>query len=204
GYEIRFVDITDTSAVERAIADFKPGCVLMETVSNPILRVGEIDRIAVLTRAAGAALVVDNTFSSPYLIRPLELGAHLSVHSATKYLAGHGDVLGGLIVADAEHLDPLRAYSRIVGPVMGPFESYLTMRGIKTFPLRMQRQCANANAVAAWLARDPRDHGGQGGRSSGHRQRPWGVRSGILGRSSPGAAASAREATARRRQPRES
>ena len=156
GYEIHFVDITDLAAIEKAIADHKPGCVLMESVSNPILRVGEIDRIAVMARAAGAALVVDNTFSSPYLIRPLELGAHLSVHSATKYLAGHGDVLGGLIVADAEHLEPLRAYSRIIGPVMGPFESYLTMRGIKTFPLRMQRQCANANAVAEWLAKDAR------------------------------------------------
>ncbi len=156
GYEIRFVNITDLAAVEKAIADVKPGCVLMETVSNPILRVGEIDKIAVLARAAGAALVVDNTFSSPFLIRPLELGAHLSVHSATKYLAGHGDVLGGLIVADAEHLEPLRAYSRIVGPVMGPVEAYLTMRGMKTFPLRMERQCANANAVAAALAVHPR------------------------------------------------
>jgi cystathionine gamma-synthase/methionine-gamma-lyase len=156
GYEIRFVNITDIAAVEKAIAEVKPGCVLMETVSNPILRVGEIDRIAAAARAAGAALVVDSTFSSPYIVRPLELGAHLSVHSATKYLAGHGDVLGGLIVADAEHLEPLRAYSRIVGPVMGPFEAYLTMRGIKTFPLRMQRQCANANAVAAALAKHPK------------------------------------------------
>jgi cystathionine beta-lyase/cystathionine gamma-synthase len=156
GYEIRFVNITDPAAVEKAIAEVKPGCVLMETVSNPILRVGEIDKIAVLARAAGAALVVDNTFSSPFLVRPLELGAHLSVHSATKYLAGHGDVLGGLIVADKEHLEPLRAYSRIIGPVMGPVEAYLTMRGMKTFPLRMERQCANANAVAAALAVHPR------------------------------------------------
>ena len=156
GYEIHFVNITDIAAVEKAIAEVKPGCVLMETVSNPILRVGEIDKIATLARAAGAALVVDNTFSTPLLVRPLELGAHLSVHSATKYLAGHGDVLGGLIVADAEHLEPLRAYSRIVGPVMGPVEAYLTMRGMKTFPLRMERQCANANAVAAALVKHPR------------------------------------------------
>jgi cystathionine beta-lyase/cystathionine gamma-synthase len=156
GYEIRFVNITDISAVEKAIAEVKPGCVLMETVSNPVLRVGEIDKIAALARAAGAALIVDNTFSTPLLVRPLELGAHFSVHSATKYLAGHGDVLGGLIIADSEHLEPLRAYSRIVGPVMAPVEAYLTMRGIKTFPLRMERQCLNANAVAAALAAHPR------------------------------------------------
>ena len=124
---------------------------LMETVSNPILRVGELDKIAAITKKYGAALVVDNTFSSPLLIRPLEHGANFSVHSATKYLAGHGDVLGGLIIADEAHLEPLRAYSRIAGPIMGPFEAYLTMRGIKTFPLRMERQCKNANEIAKWL-----------------------------------------------------
>jgi cystathionine beta-lyase/cystathionine gamma-synthase len=156
GYEIRFVNITDLDAVAKAIADFKPGCVLMETVSNPILRVGQLDRIAALAREARAALIVDNTFSTPLLVRPIELGAAFSVHSATKYLAGHGDVLGGLVVADAEHFEPLRAYSRIAGPVMGPFEAYLTMRGVKSFPVRMQRQCENANQIAEWLAKHPK------------------------------------------------
>lgn len=156
GYDVRWVDITDLDAVQKAIADAKPGCVVMETVSNPILRVGQIDRIAAMCKAANAALVVDNTFSTPLLVRPLELGASMAVHSATKYLAGHGDVLGGIVVADADHLEPLRAYSRIVGPVMGPFEAYLTMRGVKSFPVRMQRQCQNANQVAAWLAQHPK------------------------------------------------
>jgi cystathionine gamma-synthase/methionine-gamma-lyase len=128
----------------------------METISNPLLRVAALDRIAEIARDAGAALVVDNTFASPLLCRPLSLGAHFSVHSVTKYLAGHGDVLGGIVVTDRQHLDPLRSLSRTIGPVLGPFESYLTMRGIKTFPLRMERQCANAARVAAWLAAHPR------------------------------------------------
>jgi cystathionine gamma-synthase/methionine-gamma-lyase len=128
----------------------------METISNPLLRVASLDRIAEIARDDGAALVVDNTFASPLLCRPLSLGAHFSVHSVTKYLAGHGDVLGGIVVTDLEHIDSLRALSRTIGPVLGPFESYLTMRGIKTFPLRMERQCANAARVAAWLAAHPR------------------------------------------------
>ena len=127
----------------------------METISNPLLRVGEMDRIAELARAGGAALVVDNTFATPMLIRPLELGAHIVVHSLTKFLAGHGDVLGGVVVADREHIEVVRSISRTAGPVLGPFESYLTMRGIKTFPLRMERQCANACRIANWLATHP-------------------------------------------------
>lgn len=156
GVETTFVDICDTEAVRNAIEQHKPGCVLMETVSNPLLRVGELDRIAELTKANGAALVVDNTFATPLLVRPLELGANLVVHSATKYLAGHGDAMGGIVIADEEHIEPLRALSRIYGPTLGPFESYLTMRGIKTFPLRVERQNRNACKVATWLASHPR------------------------------------------------
>ena len=156
GVEVAYVDVCDLAAVEKAIAERKPGCVLMETMSNPLLRVGEPDRIAALARAAGAALVVDNTFATPMLMRPLDLGANLVVHSLTKFLAGHGDVLGGVVVSDAEHYETLRALSRASGPVLGPFESYLSMRGIKTFPLRMERQCANACRIAASLASHPR------------------------------------------------
>jgi cystathionine gamma-synthase/methionine-gamma-lyase len=155
GVEVNFVDICDLDQVRQKIADHKPGCLLMETISNPLLRVGEIDRVAELARAAGAALLVDNTFATPLLVRPLELGAHLSVHSATKFLAGHGDVLGGLIIADSEHAERVRTLSRTLGPVLGPFESYLTMRGIKTFALRVERQCSNACRIATWLAAHP-------------------------------------------------
>jgi cystathionine gamma-synthase/methionine-gamma-lyase len=156
GIAVRFVDVCDLDALRAAVAEAQPGCILMETISNPLLRVGQIDRIAEIAREAGAALVVDNTFGTPLLCRPLELGAHLSVHSVTKYLAGHGDVMGGIVVSDQEHYEGLRRLSRIVGPVLGPFECYLTMRGIKTFPLRMERQCANACRVAGWLAGHPR------------------------------------------------
>lgn len=156
GVEVQMVDVCDLAAVEAAIAEAKPGCVLLETVSNPLLRVADVSAIAALARAAGAALIVDNTFATPLLARPLELGAHFTVHSLTKFLSGHGDVMGGVITCDAEQLPALRALSRTCGPILGAFECYLAMRGIKTFPLRMERQCANASKVAEFLGAHPR------------------------------------------------
>lgn len=155
GVRVGFVDICDLDTVRQVVEEQEPACVLMETISNPLLRVGQMDRVAAIARAAGAALVVDNTFATPLLVRPFELGASLVVHSVTKFLAGHGDVLGGTVTSDAAHYDTVRTLSRAYGPVLGPFESYLTMRGIKTFPLRMERHCANATRVAAWLAEQP-------------------------------------------------
>jgi len=156
GIEVRFADACDPDALRAAVAEAKPGCVYVESISNPLLRVPPLDTVAQITRDAGAALVVDHTFATPMLARPLDLGAQFSVHSVTKYLAGHGDVLGGVVVSDAEHAQTMRAFGRNIGPVLGPFECYLTMRGIKTFPLRMERQCANACRVAQWLAAHPR------------------------------------------------
>jgi cystathionine gamma-synthase/methionine-gamma-lyase len=156
GATVDFVDICDLAAVERKIAEMKPGCIVLETISNPLLRVGDLDRISELAKAAGAAVLVDNTFATPLLIRPLEHGANFSVHSLTKFLAGHGDVLGGVVVTDEAHSDIVRTLSRTLGPVLGPFESYLTLRGIKTFALRMERQCANACRIASWLKSHPR------------------------------------------------
>lgn len=156
GVEVEFVDVCDLAAVESRIQALKPGCVLMEGISNPLLRVGEVDRIAEMARAAGAAMIVDSTFATPLLMRPLEFGAHMVVHSLTKFLAGHGDVTGGVIVADREHANLIRTLARTIGPALGPFESYLTMRGIKTFALRMERQCANACRIAQWLGAHPR------------------------------------------------
>ncbi|HTS61836.1 MAG TPA: PLP-dependent aspartate aminotransferase family protein [Candidatus Acidoferrales bacterium] len=156
GVAVRFVNICDLDGVRAAAAAEKPGCILMEIISNPLLRVGAIDRIAEIARDAGAALVVDSTFGTPLLARPIELGASFSVHSLTKYLSGHGDVLGGAVITDKPHAENLRTLGRTLGPGLGPFECYLTMRGIKTFPLRMERQCANACKVAQWLASHPR------------------------------------------------
>jgi cystathionine gamma-synthase/methionine-gamma-lyase len=156
GVSVRFADVCDLDSLRAAVADAKPGCILTESISNPLLRVGDIGKIAEIAGAAGAALVVDNTFATPMILRPLELGAHISVHSLTKYLAGHGDVMGGVVVTDEQHYSTLRSLGRTIGPVLGPFECYLTMRGIKTFPLRMERQCANACRVASWLSAHPK------------------------------------------------
>jgi len=155
GIDVQFVDVCDLEKVQAKINDQKPGCVLIETISNPMLRVADMERIAEMARAAGAAFIVDNTFATPLLVRPLELGAHMVVHSVTKFLAGHGDVLGGMIVSDKEHHEITRNLCRVVGPGLGPFESYLTMRGVKTFALRMERHCSNACRVASWLSTHP-------------------------------------------------
>jgi cystathionine gamma-synthase/methionine-gamma-lyase len=155
GVEVSFVDVCDLESVQAAADVNKPGVILIETVSNPLLRVGDVRRIADIARGTGAALVVDNTFATPLLVRPLELGAHLVVHSVTKYLAGHGDVLGGAVISDKTHYETLRTISRAMGPVLGPFECFLTMRGIKTFALRVERQCQNACRIANWLAQHP-------------------------------------------------
>jgi cystathionine beta-lyase/cystathionine gamma-synthase len=155
GIDVQFVDVCDLAALERKLAAVRPGCLVLETMSNPLLRVGAIDRAADLSRATNTAVIVDNTFATPLLVRPLELGANLVVHSVTKFLAGHGDVLGGVVTADADHLPTLRAVNRTAGVGLGPFEAYLTMRGVKTFVLRMERQCANACRIASWLGSHP-------------------------------------------------
>jgi cystathionine beta-lyase/cystathionine gamma-synthase len=155
GVETTFVDICDLAAFEEAVSEVKPGAVVMETVSNPLLRVGAVDKIAAICAKANAPLIVDSTFATPLLVRPLELGAHIVVHSATKYMAGHGDVLGGILIADQENYNVARTISRTLGPIMGPFDAYLTLRGIKTMALRVTRQCENACKVASWLAANP-------------------------------------------------
>jgi cystathionine beta-lyase/cystathionine gamma-synthase len=154
--QVAYVDVCDITAVEKAIGKTQPGCIFIESVSNPLLRVGNIKKLAALARSTGAVLIVDNTFATPMLVRPLELGANIVVHSATKYLAGHGDVLGGVVVSDKALHDSVRMLSRLAGPVLGPFESYLTMRGIKTLALRYHRQCQNALRLAEWLSTHPK------------------------------------------------
>ncbi len=156
GIETTFADVCDLAAFEEAVVETKPGAVIMETISNPLLRVAAIDKIAEIAKRAGAPLIVDNTFATPMILRPLELGASIVVHSVTKYLSGHGDVLGGVVISDAENFPTIRTLARTVGPTMSPFDSYLTMRGIKTMPLRLERQCANACKAASWLSAHPR------------------------------------------------
>jgi cystathionine gamma-synthase/methionine-gamma-lyase len=155
GVEIVYADFDDPGAVAAAIAEHRPSVIVMETIANPLLRVPALDKIGRMAREANVVLIVDNTFATPLITRPLEFGASMSVHSLTKYLSGHGDVLGGIVVANDEHFAPLRALARTVGFNLGPFESYLAMRGIKTFPMRMERHCSNACKVASWLATHP-------------------------------------------------
>ncbi len=151
GIDTEFVDMCDLDAVEKAVTGEKTAAVVMETITNPLLRVPQLDKIAAIARKANAAVIVDNTFATPLLLRPMELGASMVIHSSTKYLAGHGDSLGGMIVSDQAHFETLKTLYRTMGPNLGPFEAYLTMRGIKTLALRMERQCENANKVASWL-----------------------------------------------------
>jgi cystathionine beta-lyase/cystathionine gamma-synthase len=156
GAEVRFVDVCDLSAVEKKVEKLKPRAVVIETISNPLLRVADVPRIVEITQAAGSPLIVDATFGTPYLQRPLELGADIVVHSATKYLAGHGDLSAGLVIADAPYDGALDQIRKLVGGIMAPFEAWLALRGLKTLPLRMGRQCENAQLVSARLATHPK------------------------------------------------
>ena len=156
GVETQFADPCDPDAFERAVAEHRPSCVLLEAVSNPLLRVAELDRIAAIAHEHGAALVADCTFTTPALLQARGLGADFIVHSGTKHLAGHADVLGGILVYASEHAPLVEDLSQTLGPNLGPFECYLTMRGIKTLPLRMAAHCRNAGIVARALQEDER------------------------------------------------
>jgi cystathionine gamma-synthase/methionine-gamma-lyase len=155
GVETRFVDITDLGTVEAACKELEPVVVMAETVSNPLLKVADIPALAPIAHASGAALVVDNTFATPYLCRPLELGADVVIHSATKYVGGHSDALGGVVVASADRCTPIHEVLKTTGGNLGPFEAWLLLRGIKTLPLRMRQHSANGLQVANGLARLP-------------------------------------------------
>ncbi|WP_406694446.1 cystathionine gamma-synthase [Singulisphaera sp. Ch08] len=127
----------------------------IETPTNPLLQVLDIAAIAEIAHKAGALLAVDNTFASPYLQQPLRLGADLVVHSTTKYLGGHSDVVGGAVIGSRALLEPIRFYQNAAGGVPGPFDSWLVLRGAKTLAVRMDRHCANAAHLAPWLAKQP-------------------------------------------------
>jgi len=129
--------------------------VWIETPTNPLLQILDIAAIAELTHRAGALLAVDNTFASPYLQQPIALGADLVIHSTTKYLGGHSDVVGGAVIGRRELLTPIAFYQNAAGGVPGPFDAYLTLRGLKTLAVRMERHSANARRLAEWLAGQP-------------------------------------------------
>ena len=152
GVETRFFDACNPGELEEKVEKLRPRAVVVETISNPLLRVADIPRLAEITQEAGSALIVDNTFGTPYVQRPLELGADIVVHSATKYLSGHGDLTAGVVVAKPPYDGAVEQMRKLVGGVLGPFEAWLALRGLKTLPLRMDRQCENAREVAIRLS----------------------------------------------------
>ncbi len=155
GVTIRFVDVTDLAEVETACAEVRPIALLVETISNPLLKVADIPALAEIAHRYGAALLVDNTFATPYLVRPLALGADAVIHSATKYLGGHGDVLAGVVVTSAAQREGLLEVLKTTGANLGPLEAWLLLRGLRTLVLRVERQCASALALARWLENHP-------------------------------------------------
>ena len=156
GLDFSFVDLTDPATLERAITP-RTRMVWVETPTNPLLKIVDLAAVSAVARKHGLLMVVDNTFASPILQRPLEHGADIVMHSATKYLNGHSDMVGGMLVAggNAEVAEQLAFLQNAVGGVQGPFDSFLALRGLKTLHLRMRAHCDNAMALATWLETHP-------------------------------------------------
>jgi cystathionine gamma-lyase len=156
GLQASFVDLSDAQRLEKAI---RPNTRMLwvESPTNPLLKLVDLEAVAAVARARKLISVCDNTFASPWIQRPLELGFDIVVHSTTKYLNGHSDVIGGIAVArDAALAEKLSFLQNAVGGVPGPFDAFLTLRGIKTLAVRMERHCGNAMHVAAFLQKHPR------------------------------------------------
>ena len=150
------VDLTDLDAVRAGIVPEQTTVVWVETPTNPLLNVVDIAAVAEIAHAAGALLVVDNTFASPYLQQPLSLGADIVVHSTTKYIGGHSDVVGGALVVNDDRLaEKLWFHQNAMGAIAGPFDAWLTLRGLRTLSVRMERHCDNAERVAQFLSEHP-------------------------------------------------
>jgi cystathionine beta-lyase/cystathionine gamma-synthase len=153
GYEAHFVDIGDLDAVRRALDG--AGLVLIETITNPLCGVADIEAIARMARERSVRVLVDNTFATPILCRPLELGADLVMHSATKYIGGHSDLLAGVVVGGSELIAAARARSVRTGATLGPFDAWLALRGLRTLEVRMARHSENALTLARALSATP-------------------------------------------------
>ncbi|HTK10114.1 MAG TPA: PLP-dependent aspartate aminotransferase family protein [Ktedonobacteraceae bacterium] len=155
GVELVLADLCCPAATE-IIEREQPDVIYVETVSNPLVKVNDLDAISAAAKAVDAVTIVDSTFSSPYLLRPIEHGFDLVVHSATKYISGHGDSTGGAVIsAKNSLLDQLRAYYVLLGATLSPFEAHLMLRGLRTLALRMERQSQNALQIARFLHEHP-------------------------------------------------
>jgi cystathionine beta-lyase/cystathionine gamma-synthase len=155
GAELVLVDLCEPKDLERMRAE-EPDIIYVETISNPLTRVADLDAISTIAREIGAITIVDSTFTTPCLLRPIEHGFDLVVHSATKYIGGHGDSTGGIVISSKNALlTQLRDYTMLLGAMLSPFESHLMVRGLRTLPLRMERHCRNALQVAMFLQDHP-------------------------------------------------
>jgi cystathionine gamma-lyase len=157
GLEFSYVDLTDAEALEGAIRP-QTRMVWVETPTNPLLKLVDLERIAAIAKKHDLIAAADNTFASPWVQRPLEHGFDVVLHSATKYLNGHSDMVGGMVVVGGNRdlAERLTFLQNAVGAIAGPFDSFLALRGLKTLGLRMERHCANAHEIARWLERHPR------------------------------------------------
>jgi cystathionine beta-lyase/cystathionine gamma-synthase len=158
GVEIVLNDLCCTNAAE-LIRHEQPDVVYIETISNPLVKIVDLDAVSAAAREVGAITIVDSTFTTPYLLKPIEHGIDIVAHSATKYISGHGDSTGGVAISAKNALrDQLRSYGILLGAMLSPFESHLMLRGLRTLPLRMERHCSNALQVAHFLQEHPRVH----------------------------------------------
>jgi cystathionine gamma-synthase/methionine-gamma-lyase len=156
GVRVKFVDVTNLEEFAKTLSEMKPVAVILETISNPLMKVADIPTIGKLAHQVEAKVIVDNTFATPCLFQPLQHGADFCVHSTTKYIGGHGDVLGGAVVTSGKNRSTLHEIIKMTGGNLGPTEAWLTLRGLKTLPLRMRQHCLNAMEVAKWLEGHPR------------------------------------------------
>jgi cystathionine gamma-lyase len=156
GLDFTYVDLADTGAIEAALRD-DTRMIWIESPSNPLLKIVDIRAVADIAKSRGILLACDNTFATPYLQRPLELGCDIVMHSATKFLNGHSDMVGGVVVtADDGLVERLAYLQNSIGSVAGPFDSFLALRGLKTLDVRMERHCRSAAVIAGWLEQDAR------------------------------------------------
>jgi cystathionine gamma-synthase/methionine-gamma-lyase len=156
GARVKFVDVTNLEELSKVLSEMKPVAVMLETISNPLMKVADVPTICQLSHRVGAKVIVDNTFATPVLFQPLRHGADFCLHSTTKYIGGHGDVLGGAIITSKANRSTLHEIIKMTGGNLGPMEAWLTLRGVKTLPLRMRQHCLNAAEVARWLESYPR------------------------------------------------
>lgn len=156
GIRTTYVDVLNLEQVEETLAEIKPRVLLFETISNPLVRVANLPALVDIAHQHRTRVVVDNTFATPLLVNPARFGVDTVVHSTTKYLGGHGDATGGIVCSTSDRVVELGELGKLTGAILGPFEAWVTLRGVKTLSLRMERQCRNAATLARWLVNHPR------------------------------------------------